>query len=157
MLKTYKRVLLENGTAFDKSLFISEGKEKYYSACGDDYLRMHNAYGVYCAEKIIKSKEKPTAALITYPGIAYSFIRELKKHKLNVPDDITVMTHNYPDTKDDFLTTLFNDYRKRAFIAVKILMDLIDSPYMEVKEELLDGEIIVKKSSSQTMKERRKM
>lgn len=146
MLATYKKVLSGNGITFDKSLFISEEKGRY-SIYGDDYLKMHNAYGIYCAEMIIKIKEKPTAALITYPGIAYSFIRELKKHGLNVPGDIAVMTHNYPNTKDDFLTTLFNDYRKRAFIAMKMLMDLIDSPYMEVKEELVEGKIVVKKST----------
>ena len=147
ILNTYKKVLSETGLPFDKSLFISKDVAPYYKIHGEDYLRI---YGVDCANDIMKQKEKPTAALTTDSDMAYGFIEELKKYNLNVPADISVISYNshYAQGKDNFLTTLFNDYKKRSAGAVKMIVDLIASPCGEAKQKLIEGRIIPGKSSS---------
>ena len=145
ILNTYRKVLSETGITFDKSLFISDDQYRYYNIYGEDYLRAH---GADCASNIMKLKEKPTAVLITDTNTTYGFTEELKKHNLNVPDDISIIAYNSKSIKDDFFTTLFNDYKKRSEMAVNILSDLIDTPCMEIKEKLIEGKIIVNKSCS---------
>ena len=148
ILNTYKKVLSESGIPFDESIFISKNIASYYHIYGENYLKACEAYGADCAVEIAKQKEKPTAVLIAYPQMAYSFIEKLKINKIKVPGDISVMSYNSFHDKDDFLTVLFNDYEKRSSTAVKILMHCIDNPYSEAKQELIESKIIVKKSVS---------
>lgn len=142
MLETYKKVLSERGFPFDKSLFLSEK----HNATGDNYFK---EYGIRCADSIMKLKEKPSAVLINNLSMAYGFNEELKKFKLNVPKDISVIAYNSQYIKDDFFTTLFNDYTQRSETAVKMLMDLIDNPGMDAEQKLLEGKIIIRKSTSE--------
>ncbi|MFA6103348.1 MAG: GntR family transcriptional regulator [Victivallaceae bacterium] len=152
ILNVYQKVLSESEIPFDKSLFISKGIASYYSIYGENYLKACEAYGADCAGEIMQQKEKPTAVLIAYPPIAYSFIEKLKKHKINVPGDISVISYNSFQDKDEFLTILFKDYERRSSTAVKILLHCIDNPYSEAKQELIASKIIVKKSTSDIRK-----
>lgn len=152
MLNTYKKVLSDGGFPFDESLFISGDPVRYYNIYGKEYLK---AYGADCVKTVMKQKERPTAVLIVDYNMAYDFTEELKKYNLKVPEDISVIAYTSKSSKDDFFTTLFNDYEKRSSIAVKMLLDLLETPHMEAREELIEGKIIVKKSCSKREVENR--
>ncbi|OGV55654.1 MAG: hypothetical protein A2017_02965 [Lentisphaerae bacterium GWF2_44_16] len=143
ILNTYKKVLSEAGLPFEKSFFISKEQEYYHKTYGDNYFKI---YGTECVKEIIGRGELPTAVLLTSPLITWGFTEEIKKHHVRVPEDISIITYNSKDIKDDFFTVLFNDYRKRSSKSVKMLMELIDNPGTAVKNKLLEGKIIEKKS-----------
>lgn len=150
ILNIYKKILTETGLFFDESLFFAGYPwEYYFSRYGEDYRRM---YGAECARDIMKQRERPTAVLVKHPDMAYGLIEELKKYGLNVPGNVSVISYNshFRQNEKVFLTTFFNDYPKRSSTAVKMLMDLFDNPDTEPKQELIEGRIIVGKSSSET-------
>ena len=82
--------------------------------------------------------------------MGYGVLEEINNNNLKVPDDLSIMVYNsrFYNDDDDFFTTLYLDHRKKSLLAVNLLLDLVNDPWEGAKMELLESEIITKKSTA---------
>ena len=143
MLSTYRQTLTEAGLHFNESFFLSKDVESYYNKYGEEYCF---ALGRDCALELIEIDDKPTAIIMTFPQMGDGLVEELGKHSLSVPNDFSVLVYGDQHLKNEFFTSVNYDYTARSAAAVKMLIDLLDSPWQEARQKLIEGEIAVARS-----------
>lgn len=119
-----------------------------------DYCRIENCrfekIGKNSAENLIKSKSGATAYIAAYDEIALSFVHELEKNGISVPDDISVMGINdipsssYAQTP---LTTVNFFDKKQLNEAVKKLLEKIFTGSTEQFRIKLSHRLIIREST----------
>lgn len=145
MLSVYKDICAENELAFNESFFVSRDVKPYYKLYGEEY---EQAYGFECANDLVKESNIPTAVMITGTKKGIGLRQGLKKHNLIVPDDISVLTYGEKNKNDEFFSNVELNYKHRASTAGEMLLELINNPLMDIKQELITYEIIIRKSTS---------
>lgn len=145
ILSVYKDVCAENGLPFHESFFVSRDVAHYYKLYGEEY---EQAYGFECASDLLKESNTPTAIMTVGRKMGLGVCQGLKKHNLTVPKDISVLIYASKNKNDEFFSNVKLDHQTRARIATKTLLDLMDNPVMDIKQELITHKLVINKSTS---------
>ena len=122
----------------DMTLTVIESSERFEKA-GEDGVR-----------QLIHKKVPFTALVCAYDNIAYGAIKELKKHGLRVPEDVSVigMDNNivsgYTETSLTSIDTDPDDMSKKAW---GLLQAKLRNPYFKAQRDItIPGTLVVRES-----------
>jgi len=110
--------------------------------------------GFASATKLLELPEPPTAIFVSSDVLAFATLTAIHQHGLRIPDDIAVVgfddnplsRYAYPPLTSVYLP--FEDMGRRAG---EMLVDLLSHPDAPKREILLDGQLIVRESSSKRL------
>jgi LacI family transcriptional regulator len=100
--------------------------------------------------EILGSGEPFTAIVVGSDNMALGALRALHENGLRVPDDISVI--GYDNTEHSRytipqLTTVGFEFVRQDELSVKYLVELVHDPDMELRQRILQGELIVREST----------
>ncbi len=145
-------VITGNGVTYERFLGYKDALEEANIEVNDNYIysgTVSQEYGADIGLKIANQKDRPTAIFSTADIIAFGIINGLKRAKLSVPNDISIV--GFDDTWiardcDPQLTTIKQDVFKKGQKAVELL---IDNENITNKNTVLDIELIERESVAQ--------
>ena len=119
--------------------FFKQGRERFEEG---GYLR---------ALELLQEPELPTAVLTSYDQVAYGATRAFLEYGLRVPEDISIIGFDSVSQGAHYpvpLTSISNPVGQMGIIAVKILMDAINSPQNHVVQNIaIQGRLVVRAST----------
>lgn len=148
----------ENHT-ISKSNRFKKAMESIGLKCHEKYMYIvdgrFETIGIKAAEKILKSKDRPTAILTAYDEIALSLVHELTENGVSVPEEISVMGINNIDSSAYAgipLTTvdIFSDEQYKT--AVELLFDKILNETKSVRHIVVEHKIIERQTTKKLEK-----
>lgn len=107
--------------------------------------------GAEAAEKWLKLKDRPSAVFCASDQMACGFISKLSLHGLSVPQDVSVVGFDDIDIARHYippLTTIHQPRHKLGTKAAELLLSQIESASPAVRDEILEVELIVRKSTA---------
>jgi len=113
-LDGYRNALLENQLEFDREL-ISEGE-------------FTQEDGYKCMMKLLQSKERPTAVVVTDDIMAFGAIKAIKEAGLKIPEEVEVISFNNIPLAEfcrPALTSVDTDAYSLGFEASKLMIEQI--------------------------------
>jgi len=144
-LDGYKKALSEYGIEFKKSLLREGG-----AYIGDGYKAM---------QKLLETRSFPTAVFASNDTMALGVMRAIKKKRLKIPEDISVVGFDdveFSAHTDPPLTTIRVDRKSMAEEAVKRLMKKMEGENPEPKRIIIPVELIVRESCREVKRETRR-
>jgi len=140
-LSGYRDALFAAGIAYDERLV------RY----GDN----HDAgTGFASTTSLLESTEPPTAIFVSSDVLAFATLAAVHRHGLRIPDDIAVVGFDdnpvsqfaYPP-----LTSVYLPFEEMGRQAGRALLDLLLRPDEPKREILLEGQLVVRASSSKRL------
>jgi len=140
-LDGYRDALAAGGIPFDGQLV------RY----GDN----HDAgTGFATTTSLLEVPEPPTAIFVSSDVLAFATLAAIRQHGLRIQDDIAVAGFDdnpFSKYADPPLTTVFLPFEEMGRQAGKIMLDLLLNPDEPKREVLLEGQLIVRESSSRRL------
>jgi DNA-binding LacI/PurR family transcriptional regulator len=136
-LNGYKQALADNHLIFNEEYFIEQP-----SHCMDD--------GYSGAEKLMELAETPDGILAVSDDVAIGAIKYLKKIKIRIPEDVSVVGFdNGPMciASDPELTVVSQPILKLTVACFDLLMNQIKGTTTHLEKRTIKGEIIIRESS----------
>lgn len=132
-------------------------------AVNPDYIKVTSKRfeeaGMLMAEEMIFKGTLPTAVIAAYDYIAIGFIKGLKKHGYNVPEDVSVI--GYDDINiSKYLETSLSSINSNYIVACKMAVDMIfqkmKNQYMMFNRETktIEAELHIRESVSKPKKDK---
>ncbi|UXV37684.1 LacI family DNA-binding transcriptional regulator [Staphylococcus simulans] len=132
--------------------FENKMRQYNYSISRDSYIEgdfsLESGYRI--GKQILKMREKPTAVFAANDEMAIGIIKILKKHKICVPEDISVVGFDnikLAEIVDPELTTYSQPNYEIGEKAMKLLLEIIEKKEIEEKSIILNGELVERKST----------
>ncbi|QJD96787.1 LacI family transcriptional regulator [Mucilaginibacter robiniae] len=134
----YKQALLDNNIPFDESLII--------------YTHLGMQDGEKAAHQILNMPERPDAVFAINDACAVGCLLELKKHGINIPEDIAVAGFNNDreaSIVEPNLTTVNYKGYEMGEVAAQILVDRLNNVTDTVTDNklILKSDLIIRESS----------
>ena len=139
-LEGYKQAMKEFNLSINKKWIV---KDEPYTSVDDGYR---------ATKKLLKSTPLPTAIFATNDTMAIGVVKALKEAGFNVPKDISVIgfddIEETPHT-DPPLTTMRVFKEEMGILAVKKIMDMIDTGNTLKDKTLVPVELVIRSSCRQ--------
>ncbi len=121
----------------------------------EDYIviskQRHMLAGYECAEKLLRSKDLPTAIIADYDDLALGAIRKFAEEGINVPDDISMIgidNSAYAPYLPKSLTTIDGHVDEMCEIAVKILVNKIENRKFSIVQNVsIKPQLIIRETT----------
>jgi DNA-binding LacI/PurR family transcriptional regulator len=102
-------------------------------------------------ENMLASEERPTALLVTAPGMLGKIIGVLNQKQLRIPDDISVVAFDesyttLPEGYQNFFTSINQSGKLIGSMAVELLFQQLRDPELEPQEIVLPGTFTARRS-----------
>lgn len=143
-LAGYKKALADHGITMNEKLIRSAGFSKSW----------HNV-GFKMTEDLLKGGSKFTAIFTVNDSLAIGAIRALKKHGLEVPDDVSVMGFGDDHQAELFevpLTTVSQNLAEMGEKAAGLLIDKIEDRLRSVRHIEVKTALVVRASCGKRIK-----
>jgi DNA-binding LacI/PurR family transcriptional regulator len=134
----YKNVLKSHGIDFDAKLVFATAEP-------------HLLEGKQAMGHLLNIPNPPTAIFAASDRLAIGAMTAARQAGLTVPEDVSVVGFDdieFAAYYDPPLTTIRVPAREIGHLAVKVLLENIDNDTNEVKQYLLDSDLIIRKSCS---------
>lgn len=134
-LEGFKQALNDEGILIDSTLYIPAK-----SMIEEAKLAAH---------QVLKRKQRPTAVFATTDLIAAVFIKEARKAKVSIPDDLSIIGFDntvYAEIVDPGLTTIAQPISDLAHQAIQQLLKSIDTPDLPVQRIMLEPTLVERDS-----------
>ena len=137
-LNGYRDALSAAGIPFDEQI-----------VCFGNYNDVGSSFG--STTSLLELPDPPTAIFVSSDALAFATISAIRKRGLRIPDDVAVVGFDdSPLSKyaDPPLSSVYLPFEEMGRQAGKMLLDLLLHPDEPKREVLLDGQLIVRESSS---------
>ncbi|GHH97829.1 LacI family DNA-binding transcriptional regulator [Neobacillus kokaensis] len=164
----HKRIAIINGP-----LDIATSRERHQAFC--DTLTLHglevNKNWIHQSELFrdsdvtdivsnlleLPAEKRPTAIFATNNFLGLNTVKALKKHKINIPEDIAVVCYdgvpNYTEN-EPFLTAAEQPSYNFGYLGAQMLIERIENTCPEVPRKIvLPAELYIRESSNYTIKD----
>lgn len=140
-LNGYRDALAAAGIAFDDRL-----------VCFGDYNDAGTGFA--SATNMLELPDPPTAIFVSSDVLAFATLSAIHEHGLRIPDDVAIVgfddnplsRYTYPP-----LTSVYLPFEEMGRRAGEMLLDLLLHPNEPKREILLDGQLVVRTSSSRRL------
>jgi DNA-binding LacI/PurR family transcriptional regulator len=140
-LSGYRDALAVAGITFDQALV----------RFGDNY---DAGTGFATTTSLLDLPEPPTAIFVSSDVLAFATLAAIRQRGLRLPDDIAVVGFDdnpFSQYTDPPLTTVYLPFEEMGRQAGQLMLDLLLHPGAPAREILLDGQLIVRQSSSRRL------
>ena len=106
--------------------------------------------GREAAEEWLRLTDRPTAVFCSCDEAAFGFIAALRRKKIRVPEDVSVVGFDDIPLADHYcpaLTTVRQPHRELGTTAVRMLLERIHDVEASIPNQLLEGKLIVREST----------
>ena len=106
--------------------------------------------GREAAEEWLRLTDRPTAVFCSCDEAAFGFIAALRRKKIRVPEDVSVVGFDDIPLADHYcpaLTTIRQPHRELGVTAVRMLLERIRDVKAQLSNKLLPGELIIREST----------
>lgn len=165
----HRRISLING--METMNFAHRRREGYLTALenhaisADDGIMKSQAlteyYGYRSAKELLSQPNPPTAFLVSSYIVAIGVRLAIQESGLTIGDDVSVVTHDdelsyfsYDEDIPQFTATR-SSVKEAGLRAAEILLDLIENPNQEPKNQMLMAELVVGRSTGPAPAKRR--
>jgi DNA-binding LacI/PurR family transcriptional regulator len=134
----YKKALADNGISFDPSLVVSSEPALFE--------------GKRTMQQLLSLPDPPTAVFAASDQLAIGALSAIKERGLRVPKDVSLVGFDDIDVAaycDPPLTTVRVPAQEMGELAVKVLLEAIEDGRAEVKQYLLDTDLIIRESCAE--------
>jgi LacI family transcriptional regulator len=140
-LNGYQDALTAAGISFDGRLI----RYADYNDAGTAYTS---------TTSLLEVPDPPTAIFVSSDALAFATLAAIRRHELRIPDDIAVV--GFDDNPlsryaDPPLTSVYLPFEEMGRKAGKMMLDLLLHPDTPKREVLLDGQLVVRASSSRRL------
>lgn len=108
--------------------------------------------GYEAMNQLLASQQPFTAVVVGADTIAFGVIRALEQHNLRVPNDISVISFDNAELSTFIkppLTTIDFDFNQQDTIAIKYLIEILNTPDMKPHQRILVPGLIIRESTQQ--------
>jgi LacI family transcriptional regulator len=158
--KGYRKIAYCTGGLFDeqgKDKDRNQGFQKALKEAGISlnpkwiFVNRHTIEdGKQVLKQILEMDDRPTAVFTGSDEIAGGMMIEAKEHGLIIPDDIAIIGFDdqpIAEMLDPKLTTIRQPVDQMGEKSVEVIIEMLNSPEMEIKNYELPIELIVRKST----------
>jgi DNA-binding LacI/PurR family transcriptional regulator len=150
------------------AMFLAEDKIRYFRMRREGYIQALQEWEVEPDEGLIMpgtishgsvrgrvemiasypANKRPTAVIAFNDEMAFMILEELKREKLRVPEDISVVGFDDAAGAEDLgLTTIRQPLRKIGMRAAQLLVEHLRNPQSEPATEVVEAELISRSST----------